>query len=181
MSETFNKNELKKSFNRYYKFYRMKSSPKNKNNWNRFTFDKQNIEAINKFGISILGSQFDYKPYPYKPYFIYIIIWSFMSLWKWIKKTEPKLKKIQNSAFFAILLFISMFLIKHYIENEQKDKIRTYEQELKLKDQTILNYKAFSDSLLIEIKKMELAIEAETDKETDKAHPKDSTLKHETD
>ncbi|WP_143744088.1 hypothetical protein [Maribacter ulvicola] len=104
-----------------------------------------------------------------------------MKLWKWVKKTDPKLKKIQNSAFFAILLFISMFFIKHCVENEQQDKIEKYEQELQLKDQTIQNYEAFSDSLLIEIKKRELIIKEEITKEVGKVHPKDSILKNDND
>lgn len=177
MSDTFDENELKKSFNRYYNFYRMKRSPKNHENWNRFTLQKQNIDTIQKHGISIIGSDFNVKPFPYNFYFIYRIIWSFMKLWKWIKKTDPKLKKVQNSAFFAILLFVSMFFIKHYIENEQQDKIEKYEQELKLKDQTIQNYEAFSDSLLTEIKKKELKIKGGFEQ----ALQKDSTLTHETD
>lgn len=71
-------------------------------------------------------------------------------------------------------IFVSMFFIKHHIENEQQDKIKKYEQELKLKDQTIQNYEAFSDSLLTEIKQKELIIKGGFEL----AHPKDSILKN---
>ena len=54
MSDVFDENELKKSFNRYYNFYRMKRSPKNNEKWSKFTLDKQNIESIQKHVISIM-------------------------------------------------------------------------------------------------------------------------------
>jgi hypothetical protein len=142
--------------------------------WRKCTYDKKNFEFLID---NNLKTKTEIRNFPYKPYFFHRIKWSFIKLWKWIKKTDPKLKKIQNSAFFAVLLFISMFFIKHYIENEQKDKLKKYEQEMKLKDQTIQNYEAFSDSLLTEIKKKELIIKGDFEL----FHQKDSTLMNDND
>lgn len=177
MSDTFNEKELKTSFNRYYDFYRMKRSPKNREDWNRFTLNKQTIDTIQKQGKSIIGSDFNIKPYPYKFYFLHRIQWSFMNLWKWIKKTDPKIKNVINSGTFIIIGAVSMFFFNRWLDNEQQDKIKKYEQELKLKDQTIQNYEVFSDSLLIEIKKKESI----TKGGFELVHQKDSTLMNDND
>ena len=94
----------------------------------------------------------------------------------WIKLTDIKLKKIKNSALFAIFLFVCSIFIKCFLENKQQDEIKNYEQVVRLKEQTIQNYKEFSDSLLKEIKLKEVI-----EKSDFEYLKKDSTLNNETD
>ena len=169
MSYKFNERELKKSFNRYYNFYRMKRSPSKLENWTRFTLNKQTIDTIQKQGVSITYSGFKLKPYPYNPYFFYRIIWSIMKLWKWIKKTNIKLKHSFTGGFFVLLFFIIANIPK-YLPNNDQEPNQEYIDTLKYKEHKIQYLQTFSDSLLTEIKQKEAII-----KEFELAQ-KDSTL-----
>jgi hypothetical protein len=141
--------------------------------WRKCTYDKKNFEFLIT---NNLKTNKEIRNFAYKPYFLHRIKWLFINIWKWIKKTDPKIKSIKNSGTFIAILAISMFFIKRLLDNKQKDTIIKYEQEVELKDQTIQNYKVFSDSLLTEIKKKELII-----KDFKYAHPKDNTLMKEND
>lgn len=135
--------------------------------WQKITYDKKNFEFLIN---NNLKTKNEIRNYPYKPYFFYIIKWSFLKLYKWVKKTDPKIKSIIDSGTFITIGAVFMFFINYWLNNSLQDKITNYEQEVQLKDQTIQNYEVFSDSLLIEIKKKESII-----KDFELAHPKDST------
>lgn len=170
-SDELNIKDFKYSFNKYNKIYNLEILEFGK--WRRLTLDEDAFKTAIKIKFRTKDNT---RNNPYKPYLKYRIVWGLMNFWKWIKKIEPKLKKIQKSAIFAILFFITMLFIKHYIENEQKDTIRKYEQEMRLKEKTIQNYKVFSDSLLKEIKQKELK-----EKGGSVFPKKDSSLKQEKD
>lgn len=157
MSDTFDENELKKCFNRYHGFYRMKRSPKNQENWNRFTLYKKSINTIQEHGKSIIGSEFNVKTFPYNFYFLYRIIWSFMKLWKWIKKTNIKLKHSFTGGFFVLLFFI-IANIPNYLHNNNQEPNQEMIDTLKYKERKIQYLQNFSDSLLTEIKQKEVII-----------------------
>lgn len=154
-SEKFNEKELKRSYNKYYSFYRLKRRYKNTKHWNRFTLDKQSINTIQKNGKGILGG-FEMETYPYKPYFYYKIIWLFMSFWSWIKKTNIKLKHSLSGGFFILIGFI-IANMPNYLPNN-RERNQEILDTLRCKEYKIQNLQTFSDSLLIEIKQKELII-----------------------
>lgn len=158
--------DFKYSYNRLHEIYRVELFEHGK--WGVFTYDKKNFEFIIK---NNLKTKNEIRNYPYKPYFLHRIKWSFTKLWRWIKKTDPKIKSVINSGTFIVIGAVFMFFINLCLDSEQQDTITQYEQEVQLKDQTIQNYKTFSDSLLTEIRKKESII-----KGFELAHPKGSTL-----
>ena len=163
--------DFKYSYNRFYKIYRVELFEHG--NWRKCTYDKKNFEFLIA---NNLKTKNEIRSFPYRPYFLHRIIWSFMKLWKWIKKTDPKIKYLLNSGTFILIGGIFMFFINLWLDNKKQDIITNYEKEMKQKEQTIQNYKAFSDSLLKEIKKKESTI-----KGFEQAHPKDSILMNESD
>ena len=162
--------DFKYSYNRFHKIYRVELLEHGK--WRKRTYDKKNFEFLIA---NNLKTKNEIRNFPFKLYILHRIKWSFMNLWKWLNNIEPKVKKIKENAIISIVLLSFGYLIKN-CESKQKassqvSRITNYEQELKLKEKTIQNYKAFSDSLLTEIKKKELII-----KDFELAHHKDSTL-----
>lgn len=167
--------DFKYSYNRLHNIYRVQLFEYGK--WRKCTYDKKNFEFIVN---NNLKTRSEIRNFSYSPYLFYIIKWSSIKLWKWIEKKEPKVKKIRENAIIGIV-----FLILGYLINNRESTYKTFfqtsstpnnEQEIKIKDQTIQNYKAFSDSLLKEIEKKEVII-----KEYELAHPKDSILKNKND
>jgi hypothetical protein len=158
--------DFKYSYNKLHKVYRVKLFEHGK--WRKCTYDKKNFEFLIA---NNLKTKNEIRSFSYRPYFFHSIKWLSIKLWKWIKKNDPKIKYILNSGTFIIIGAVSMFFINHWLDNKEKDTITKYEQELKLKEQTIQNYEVFSDSLLREIKKKELII-----KDFELAHHKYSIL-----
>tara|TARA_R110002096_G_C14392804_1_gene706687 strand:- start:76 stop:600 length:525 start_codon:yes stop_codon:yes gene_type:complete len=174
MSDTFDERELKTSFNRYYDFYRMKRSPKNQENWTRFTLQKQNIDTIQKHGTSIIGSDFNIKPFPYNFYFLYRIIWLFMKLWKWIKKADTKAQKFVKSGFVIIIVYVLGLITKCDFFNLNNKTLKETQETTDI-NHKLKYFQTFSDSLLTETKQKEAKL-----KEYEQAQ-KDSTLMNDND
>ncbi|NDK18744.1 MAG: hypothetical protein GW912_07030 [Zetaproteobacteria bacterium] len=164
--------DFKYSYNRFYKIYRVELFEHG--NWRKCTYNKKNFEFLIA---NNLKTKNEIRNFPYKPYFLHIIKWSFMNIWQWINNLEPKVKKIKENAIIGIIFLLLGYLIKNCEStrktSSQVNSTTNYEQELILKEQTIQNYEAFSDFLLREIKKKELTI-----KDFELARPKGSILKN---
>ena len=166
-----NVSDFKYSYNKFYKMYRVQLFEHDK--WQKCMYDKTNFEFVIN---NNLKTNYEIRNYPYKPYLYFIIKWSFMNLWKWIKLNDPKIKYIQNSGTFWIINIVFIFITNCYLNNEKTQKIEKYEKDLKLKDKTIQNHKVLTNSLLKEIKQKESII-----KDFEMAHLKDSILKSKND
>jgi hypothetical protein len=138
--------------------------------WRKCTYDKKNFEFL--IGNN-LKTKSEIRSFPYKPYFFHRIKWSFIKLWKWIKKTNTKLKHSLSGGFFILIGFI-IANIPNYLPKDQHNTQEILDK-LNNKDRKIQILQTFSDSLLIEIKQKELII-----KEYELAQ-KDSTLMNDND
>ncbi len=121
--------------------------------WRKCTYDKKTFEFLIE---NNLKTKNEIRNFPYIPYFFHRIKWSSMKLWKWIKKTNTKLKHSLSGGFFILIGFI-IANIPNYLPKDQHNTQEILDK-LNNKDRKIQNLQTFSDSLLIEIKQKELII-----------------------
>jgi hypothetical protein len=128
--EIFNKSELRKSYNTYHKFYRMKRSPIGKDNWGRFILDKKTIETIQQHGKDIVGN-FDFKTYPYNPYLYFVIKWRLMFVRDYFNKKSTR-KEIKFWGGILIPIIATFIALLSVIDNKinRKESIEILEKNI---------------------------------------------------
>tara|TARA_R110002049_G_scaffold277604_3_gene456153 strand:- start:4861 stop:5358 length:498 start_codon:yes stop_codon:yes gene_type:complete len=161
--------DFKYSYNIFQKIYRVELFEHGK--WRKCTYDKKNFEFLIA---NNLKTKNEIRNFPYKPYFLYRIKWSFINLWKWIIKADTKAQKFVKSGFVIIITYFLGFITNcNFFNSHNTDQKET--QEIIDTNHKLKYFQTFSDSLLTEIKQKEAII-----KEFEQAQ-KDSTSKTQSD